>query len=455
MRILMTGATGLVGQKLGIKLTQKGYDLTVVTRRRSTADTQCPFPCSVIEADLSRTPLDLSDHPPFDGVINLMGEPIADGFWTAQKKERLRTSRVAATENLVKSFAAKPPRFVLSASAIGIYGDQGDSELSESSSLGTDFLAKLCQDWESAALAFKSPQTRVIIPRIGLVLDRQGGLLGELEPLFRAGLGGPLGSGDQWMSPIHIDDLIQSFLFAIENETIQGSFNAVGPASLRNKDFTRELAKILHRPAFVPAPRLALSLAFQEKASLLLNSQRVLPSHLLKWGFQFKAKTFSEGLAIEFPAQERHEDVFQSYQYIPRPPAELFPFFADANNLETITPPNLNFKILSVTTPNIQQGTLIDYSLRLHGFPIHWRTLIDCWAPPHQFVDQQLKGPYSLWHHTHSFEPLGSGTLMTDRVRFKLPLGFIGWLFGHHLVRKEVAGIFAFRHQKIRQLFPS
>lgn len=453
MKILITGATGLVGKALGIELVRRGHEIVVVSRRGSEAKKQCPFPCEVIEADLSQGGIDAAPLASINAVVNLMGEPIAKGFWTENKKQKLRDSRILATRNLVASFKTHKPSVFVSASAIGIYGNRGDELLPETAAPAEDFLGQLCLDWETEALAIASPQTRVCLPRIGLVLSSQSGLLAELAPVFRAGLGGALGSGQQWMSWIHIKDLVNSLVFALENEQVSGPFNAVAPNPTTNKEFTEVFAKLLHRPSFATVPSLALKALFQEKASVLLASQRVQAMKLYQWDFAFQHPTLEEALLFELKNESKGEDIFLSQQYLPLSPEELFPFFAEAKNLESITPPTLNFKILSVSTPTIEQGTLIDYSLRIRGVPVRWRTEIENWNPPHHFVDNQLKGPYSLWHHTHSFERLGSGTLMTDRVRFKVPLGFVGWAFGNALVRSEVEGIFAYRREVIYKKF--
>lgn len=454
MKILITGATGLVGKSLGIELVRQGHELVVVSRNAREARKNCPFPCEVIEADLNIAPLAPEALNGVEGVINLMGEPIAQGFWNKAKKERLRQSRITATRHLVQSFESCPPKVFISASAIGFYGSRADEKLAESASAGEDFLAQLCVEWEREATVLKqNGKTRVCVIRIGLILSSLGGMLAELTPIFRAGLGGPIAGGQQWMSWIHLDDVVQSILFSLSNPQCEGAFNAVAPHPTRNNEFSKTLAKLLHRPALLPVPRIGLTVLFQEKASLLTASQNVVPEKLIHWGFKFKFDSLDLALRQELESEMQGEDVFLAQQYLPLPPEKLFPFFSDANNLEKITPKTLKFKILNVSTPGVQQGTLIDYSLRIHGIPVHWKTEIENWNPPYEFVDNQLKGPYALWHHTHRFSALGPGTLMTDRVRFRVPLGTLGWLAGGALIRKEVEGIFSFRRQIIDELF--
>ena len=301
MKILMTGATGLVGKFLGVELVRRGHEIIVISRSQSSAQKLCPFPCRVIEATLTDAPIASELLNSVDAVINLMGEPIATGFWTAEKKQKIQRSRIEATKNLVNSFTENKPKIFLSTSAIGIYGDQGDELLTEESKVGNGFLAELCRGWEKEAQAMNTEFTRLVIARIGLVLSSKGGLLAELLPLFKAGLGGSLGSGDQWMSWIHIDDLISSFIFALENPNISGVFNAVAPNPVRNKEFTRTLAQILKRPRFAMVPKVMLQILLQEKSSLLTFSQRVLPKKLQSSGYQFQHSTLEKSLNI-FPA---------------------------------------------------------------------------------------------------------------------------------------------------------
>lgn len=453
MKILITGATGLVGKALGTELVRRGHTIAIISRRRQEALEESPFPCEVIEGNLTEGPLQSSALSSIDGVIHLMGESIAKGFWTTQKKEKLVRSRVDATRNLIQSFQNNKPKVFISASAIGIYGDRDDESLAENSAVGRDFLSHLCQNWEEEALKIQSPETRVAMARIGLVLARQGGLLKEILPLFQYGLGGALGHGRQWMSWIHLQDLVRIFIFALENQYVTGPFNAVAPNPVRNKDFTAKLGEKLHRPTLFKVPKMALQLALQEKSTIVTSSQNCHPIALLNWGFQFQYNSLEKALDEELGPQSQGEEVFETQQYIPLKPIAVFPFFAEAKNLETITPQQLHFKIDSVSTSEIQEGTLIDYTLKIRGLPVHWRTEIVDWHPPHQFVDNQLKGPYALWHHSHRFEALGDGTLMSDRVRFRLPLGFLGWSLGIWFVRMEVASIFQFRRKKIRNIF--
>jgi uncharacterized protein (TIGR01777 family) len=225
-----------------------------------------------------------------DVVFNLAGEPVAEGRWTADKKRRIRESRVLGTRNLVAGLAAveKRPRVLVSASAVGYYGERGDEELVETSAAGRGFLAEVCAAWEREALAAADLGMRVVCVRIGIVLARGGGALAKMLTAFRLGAGGKLGDGRQWMPWIHLDDVAGILLHASQDVRIQGALNAVGPCPVTNADFTRALAKAVHRPAFLTVPKTALRLAFGEMGYILTESQRVLPQVAEQTGYAFK-----------------------------------------------------------------------------------------------------------------------------------------------------------------------
>jgi uncharacterized protein len=447
MKILITGATGFVGKELGLALAREGHELVVISRRKKSAS-QCPFPCTVVEGDLVQGPISSPALQGVEAVFHLMGEPVAQGRWTPEKKASLVSSRIDATRHLRMSLK-KSPKVLVSASAIGYFADRGEEELTDHSPAGTGFLADLCSKWEKEAEEFSASGARVAIARIGIVIGREGGALAEMLPIFRHGLGGPINGGKAWMSWIHRSDLVAALLFALHQEKVKGVFNAVAPNPVRNKEFTAEFSRALGRPAIFPVPGFGLKLLFGEKSAVILSSQRVLPKVLEGWGFTFRHPTLAPALVEELGPLRGGNDLLVAKQYVPEALEKLFPFFAEAGNLEDLTPASLNFRILSVNPPTIQTGTLIRYALKIHGVPVKWLTRIESWSPPHSFVDNQLKGPYSLWHHTHDFEKLGQGTLMVDTVRFRLPLGFLGETVAGWWVRGDVAKIFDYRREVI------
>lgn len=444
MKILMTGATGLLGRELGKALVRNGHQVVVVSRQAGKAHLECPFPCEVIEGDLGIAPLSSPLLEEVEAVIHLMGEPIAHGRWNASKKNRLVSTRVQATRHLRESFR-KPPRILVSTSAVGFYGDRGEEVLTESSQPGSDFLAELCMNWEKEAFHFEKQGTRVVCFRLGAILSRRGGALVEVLTPARAGVAGPVGGGRQWMSWIHLQDAVGLYMKALEDSEMKGIYNAVAPRPVRNLEFMKALTAYLRRPGFLPLPSWGLKALFGEKSMVILSSQRASAEKIMTTGYVFQFHALEEVMEAELKELTEGDDVFEAEQYLSEPLEQVFSFFAEAKNLEKITPDFLNFKILSVSDPAIRSGTLIDYRLKIHGVPVRWRTQIEAWRPPFEFSDVQLKGPYQKWHHTHRFEAMGSGTLMVDQVRYRLPAGYLGWLGGHALVRRDVNQIFAYR----------
>ncbi len=231
--------------------------------------------------------------------MNLAGASIADGRWSKQRKELLRGSRIDTTRALVNALAKMNarPSVLVSASAIGIYGDRGDETLTEGSKPGTDFLADVAQEWEAEALEAEALGIRVVLARFGIILAREGGALPKMLTPFKLGVGGRLGSGKQWMSWVTLEDVVGALRLTVENSSARGAINFVAPQPLQNLEFTKILAKAIHRPALFPAPAFALRFALGEMAdALLLSSQRVLPQILEKTGYQFVHSDLSTAL---------------------------------------------------------------------------------------------------------------------------------------------------------------
>jgi len=285
MRALVTGATGLIGKHLLAKLENPvvlSRDPDEARRRLGNIEAHAWNPESgPAPADALRG---------VDVVFNLAGEPIFEGRWTDEKKRRIRDSRVVGTHNLVSALAALTtrPKVIVSASAVGYYGDRGDEELDETSTPGHDFIAQVCVDWEREAMAADQLGIRVVCVRVGIVLAPGGGALATMLTPFRMGIGGRLGSGRQWMPWVHINDMIGLLLHASRNDTIRGPMNAVSPRSVTNLDFTKALAHAVHRPALLPMPRIALRLALGEVSDILTASARVLPRVAENSGYVFE-----------------------------------------------------------------------------------------------------------------------------------------------------------------------
>jgi len=297
MRALVTGATGLVGTALLSRLEQP----VVLSRNAAKAAAALGRDdARVIAWDPQHDPAPAEAFDGVDVVFHLAGESVAEGRWTADKKARIRDSRVLGTRNLVAGLArlTRPPRVLVSASAVGFYGDRGDEILDESAAPGSGFLAEVSVAWEREAQAATAAGIRVVNPRIGIVLSRHGGALPKMLPPFRWGLGSPLGSGRQWMPWIHLDDLIGLLLLAAEREDLQGPLNATAPQPATNRQFTAALGRAVRRPTLLPAvPTGVLRLALGEFAGVLLASTRAIPQRAQAVGYAFAHPDLSEALA--------------------------------------------------------------------------------------------------------------------------------------------------------------
>lgn len=294
-RVLLTGATGFIGQPLCESLREAGYEIWALTRDSTRAKKLLGADVCLIQN------LAQAQGQSFDAVINLAGEPLAKRRWSPTVKDAIRKSRIGLTEELFTFFKQEGhfPKVLISGSAIGIYGNSGDELLTESAAVGDDFAAHLCRDWEAAAYQFENHQTRVCALRTGIVLDANGGALKQMLPAFQMGLGGRLGNGSHYMSWIHRRDLIRLILFCLSQNEISGAVNAVAPGSVTNQEFTGILSSVLRRPAIFPMPRFVLRLLFGEIAdALLLSSQRVVPERILASGFTFDYPSLNDALAV-------------------------------------------------------------------------------------------------------------------------------------------------------------
>ena len=297
MKILMIGATGLIGRSLCRSLAADGHTIAAVSRSLNTPK---GLPVAEIHQwDTQAGPLPRAALSGVDAVVNLAGEPVDARRWSDQQKRRIRESRVVTTGNLVeglRSVERKPVVFV-SGSAVGFYGDRGDEQLDETSAAGSGFMSELCEEWEGEAGRASELGIRVVLVRTGVVLSVEGGALKKMIAPFKLGLGGPLGTGKQWFPWIHVDDIVGIFRHAIHTSSLGGPVNGVAPQPVTNSEFTRELARALHRPAFLPVPEMALKALMGEMAEVLFGSQRVLPKAALASGYEFHHPLLAEALA--------------------------------------------------------------------------------------------------------------------------------------------------------------
>ena len=284
MRVLISGSTGLIGQRLVDDLTRNGDTVVRLVRGAS------PVTGEKIQWSPATGDVDASRLEGFDAVIHLAGESIADGRWTEAKKKRIRDSRTIGTRHMSERLAklAAPPKVFVSSSAIGYYGDRGETPVDETATPGSGFLPDVCRDWEDATQPAAARGIRVVLIRTGIVLDANGGALAKMKLPFSLGVGGRLGDGRQYMSWISLDDIVGAYRHAIATPSLSGPVNGVAPEAVTNSDFTRALGRALHRPTIFPVPQFAASLLLGEMAdALLFSSQRIVPTRLLSTGYRF------------------------------------------------------------------------------------------------------------------------------------------------------------------------
>jgi uncharacterized protein len=459
VKIVILGATGFIGRALVLALQGRGDTVRVLARNPKHA--VVPAGVEVVDfADDAATRHALGDA---DAAINLAGESIAGKRWTKARKQALVDSRIATTKRLVDVLASRPrPLPVLvSASASGFYGDRGEEILDEESAPGEGFAAELCLAWETATDGANAK--RVVHPRFGIVLGREGGALDALLPIYRLGLGGPIGGGQQWMSWIHLADAVGAILHAVDTP-IAGPLNVTAPA-IRQRDFALALGRVLGRPTFVPTPAFAVKLALGEAAAIVLASQRMVSRIPLAFptiddalhdiltddGVTFES---SHDLPQDPYVQERHPRyTLHARTELAAPISDVFGFFASPENLAALTPPDLAFEIATPRPIAMGAGTLIDYTIRVAGVPLRWRTRIERWTEDAGFVDAQLRGPYRAWFHEHRFTAAGDSTIMEDVVHYAPPLGVLGAVANKLFVERMLRRIFGYRRQAIRLRF--
>lgn len=295
--VLVTGATGFIGRALCTTLKERGHAFTALGRRPDATKGALPGVKEVWRWRPRMEPAPLAAIQGAGAVVHLAGESVA-GRWNAHKKRAIRDSRVVGTQHLIEAMsgAKSRPGVLVCASAVGYYGNRGEEELTEEAGAGKDFLAEVCQAWETEARRAEALGVRVVMLRTGIVLGPGGGALQPMLLPFKLGLGGPLGNGKQWMSWVHVDDVVGVILHAMQQANVRGPVNVTAPTPVRNEEFTKMLAQVLRRPAFLPAPAFGLRILLGEFADVLLASQRALPKRIQETGYKFHHPALEEAL---------------------------------------------------------------------------------------------------------------------------------------------------------------
>lgn len=478
MRVFITGATGLVGRALTLRLRRDGH--TVVAWSRS-ADRVAQRLGAEAEAASGDAAAMAAAVDGCDAVVALAGEPVLPGRWTPARKAALRSSRVGLNTQLVEAVrsASRRPHTIVAASAVGFYGHTGDATVTEESPAGQGFLAELCEAWEGAFQPAVDAGVRVVWGRIGIVLARDGGALGPLLSLTRLGLGGPLGSGTQGIPWIHLDDLVEALVLSLTDARVRGPVNLVGPTSVAQRDFARAIGRAVSMPAITPAPAFAMRLLLGEAASALLEGQRVAPAKLERLGFGHRFTDLDLALAdvtardsAEVRPFDRLLDVdagldwlrahppsheLVATRWVPAPVDQVWSFFRDARNLAALSPSDASLE-LDPALPDMAEGARFTHHLRLGPLALPWEGEVVAWEPGHRFVDIQRRGPFGCWWHAHTFTAERhadgtDGTRLHDRVLFASPLGPLGSLATALFVRGQLLDMFAFRDRSLRRRF--
>ena len=446
--MLLVGGSGFVGCRLGTMLARQGVFIHLLTRKVKKG---LSYPALQFEWD-GRGEIPQRALDGVEAIVNLAGESIGSGRWSEAKKKKIVESRVQTTKNVVLAANKYGIKTLLQASAIGFYGDSKDQILSEDSRGGEGFLAHTVKEWEKS-LQLLNGGTRLVVMRMGVVLGSEGGAFFDLTKPYLMGFGAMVGGGLKYFSFIHVEDICRFMVDALRQESFKGVYNLTAPNPVTYRELHESLLDYYSGFSWLKVPEVFLRLFLGKKSELVLTSQRVLPKRLMEGGFSFKYASIEAALGEILRKDLKNAQIKDCSQWVPKGVDNVWGFFSDEKNLEKLTPPFLHFHVDHMSTEHIEQGSIIQYKLKLHGLPIKWRSKISHFKKHDRFVDEQIKGPYETWHHTHSFEALGEGTLIKDRIYYRLPFGFLGRMVASLMVARDVAKIFRYRKDMADKVF--
>ena len=446
--ILITGATGNIGQNLVLHLLKNQYRVSIVTRNLQKARRKLALPISIIETDLSKSKISASDIQDIDCVINLAKESLVSKSLTKSRQRQILDKSYAICKNLVDSFDYEV--HFIHISGTSCY-KESQFPVTENSPLSDSFFGELAKRTQSVFDNYKST-----VIRLPLVISNSMPIIKTLTYLYRF-MVAPKVLSSNLISWVHTEDICRSICKIIESPNHRERINIVaGSSSL--KDLHRVFCDLTNRinPLFIPA--FLLKRILKTKSKMILTNSEVNSIHS-----QFLDLTYTRledclALSLNYMKtptlrRSRFHYEFKTFQFIPRPIEDVFDFFKEAKNLEEITPKKLNFKIIDSSSDNIEEGSRFDYRLKLNGVPFRWRTYIKNWNPPMGFIDYQDSGPYQVWYHCHSFYKVEGGTLMIDDVKYRLPFGIFGDILALWYVTKNIKEIFNYRYKYIDGVF--
>ena len=478
MRIFITGATGFIGKATVIYLQGKGHSITTLVRDKNRAINILGKDVSILGVDTKIKDL-VNELESCDAVINLSGIPLAGVRWTKKKKHEFYDSRVNLTNIISDAInqCQSPPKVLISASAVGYYGDKNCTQLDETSPMGQGFLPELCEEWEKAAIRSEDSGTRVCLLRLGIVLGREGGIISKITPAFTTGIGAYIGNGNEMVSWIHQVDVLKIIDLCLKNPSINGPINCTTSTPVTSKEFAKAIQKSTNSKILIRIPKVFLKILLKEGADVLTNSHNVVPDKLTAIGYKFKYPYLPEALNTEF---QNSDVIIQENKYQHSPDSgngnlshlknlgqyklstitslnsdseTVFDFFSSPVNLGIATPTWMELQLLSMPG-QMKPGEQITYKIRLWLIYIKWVTEILIWEPHKLFADYQKYGPFKLWLHEHKITSIQSNVaVMEDTVIYSIRGGVLGKIIHKLLIKNTLTRIFIYRKKVIEMRF--